>query len=82
MKENHARIVGMPGMADRRAVLIEAGVRPGDRRVTCDGWRKLETSRVDFTVRGEPDPAAEGVAVSASDVEAEVNGTDGAWCPC
>ncbi|MEU9787829.1 hypothetical protein AB0H92_43925 [Streptomyces phaeochromogenes] len=36
----------------------------------------MDTSRVDFTMTGELDPAAEGVAVAAADTEAEANGTD------
>lgn len=62
--------------ASRRAMLIEAGARLDVRRGTRGGWRKLDTSRVDFTMTGELDPAAEGVAVAAADTEAEVNGTD------
>lgn len=62
--------------AGRRAMLIEAGVRLDVRRGTRGGWRKLDTSRVDFTMTGELDPATEGVAVAAADTEAEANGTD------
>jgi DNA invertase Pin-like site-specific DNA recombinase len=62
--------------AGRRAMLIEAGVRLDVRRGTRGGWRKLDTSRVDFTMTGELDPATEGVAVAAADVAAEANGTD------
>ncbi len=62
--------------AGRRAMLMEAGVRLDVRRGTRGGWRKLDTSRVDFTMTGELDPAAEGVAVAAADTEAEANGTD------
>ncbi|WP_415957113.1 recombinase family protein [Streptomyces sp. 021-4] len=62
--------------AGRRAMLNEAGVRLDVRRGTRGGWRKLDTSRVDFTMSGELDPAAEGVAVAAADVEAEKTGTD------
>ncbi|MDH6624623.1 hypothetical protein M2271_002427 [Streptomyces sp. LBL] len=58
--------------AGQRAMLIEAGVRLD---VQCGGWRKLDTSRVDFTMTGELDPAAEVVPVAA-DTEAEANGTD------
>ncbi|WP_405478381.1 hypothetical protein [Streptomyces canus] len=60
----------------RRAMLIEAGVRLDVRRGTRGGWRKLDTSRVDFTMTGELDPATEGMAVAAADTEAEANGTD------
>ncbi|MEV8332599.1 hypothetical protein OG275_31150 [Streptomyces niveus] len=60
----------------RRAMLVEAGVRLDVQRGTRGGWRKLDTSRVDFTIRGELDPAAEGVAVVAADMAAEANGTD------
>ncbi|WP_406002177.1 recombinase family protein [Streptomyces sp. NBC_00829] len=62
--------------ASRRAMLIEAGVRLDVRRGTRGGWRKLDTSRVAFTMTGELDPAAEGVAVAAADTEAEATGTD------
>ncbi|MFI0262094.1 recombinase family protein [Streptomyces sp. NPDC017056] len=57
--------------AGRRAMLIEAGVRLDVRRGTRGGWRKLDTRRVDFTMTGELDPAAEAVAVAAADAEAE-----------
>ena len=40
------------------------------------GGRKLDVRRVDFTMTGELDPAAEAVAVVAADVAAEANGTD------
>lgn len=57
--------------AGRRAMLIEAGVRLDVRRGTRGGWRKLDTHRVDFHMRGELDPAAEAVGVAGEDVEAE-----------
>ncbi|WP_346768288.1 recombinase family protein [Streptomyces sp. R301] len=57
--------------AGRRAMLIEAGVRLDVRRGTRGGWRKLDTRRVDFTMRGELDPAAEAVTDTAGDQEAE-----------
>ncbi|WP_405793335.1 recombinase family protein [Streptomyces sp. NBC_01506] len=62
--------------AGRRAMLVEAGVRLDVRRGVRGGWRKLDTRRVDFTMRGELDPAAEGAAVAAADTEAEAGGTD------
>ncbi|MFD7894263.1 recombinase zinc beta ribbon domain-containing protein [Streptomyces sp. NPDC059743] len=60
--------------AGRRAMLIEAGVRLDIWCGTRGGWRKLDIRRVDFTMRGELDPAAEAVAVVAADVEAEPRG--------
>lgn len=60
--------------AGRRAMLIEAGVRLDVRRGTRGGWRKLDTSRVDFHMRGELDPAAEALADVASDLESEARG--------
>ncbi len=57
--------------AGRRAMLIEAGVRLDVRRGTRGGWRKLDTSRVDFHMRGELDPAAEAATDTARDQEAE-----------
>lgn len=60
----------------RRAMLMDAGGRLDVRRGTRGGWRKLDMSRVDFTMTGELDPATEGVAVAAADTEAEANGTD------
>ncbi|WP_435611003.1 recombinase family protein [Streptomyces sp. C10-9-1] len=57
--------------AGRRAMLIEAGVRLDVRRGTRGGWRKLDTSRVDFHMRGELDPAAEAATDTAADQEAE-----------
>ncbi|MFF1377561.1 recombinase family protein [Streptomyces sp. NPDC058308] len=57
--------------AGRRAMLIEAGVRLDVRRGTRGGWRKLDTSRVDFHMRGELDPAAEAATANAADQEAE-----------
>ncbi|MGW8884731.1 recombinase family protein [Streptomyces sp. NPDC055749] len=58
--------------ASRRAMLIEAGVRLNVRRGTRGGWRKLDTSRVDFHMRGELDPAAEAATDTAGDREAEL----------
>ncbi|WP_327378134.1 hypothetical protein OG393_31700 [Streptomyces sp. NBC_01216] len=57
--------------AGRRTVLIEAGVRLDVRRGTRGGWRKLDTRRVDFTMRGELDPAAEAAIATVADQEAE-----------
>ncbi|KKZ74016.1 recombinase family protein [Streptomyces showdoensis] len=60
--------------AGRRAMLIEAGVRLDVRRGTRGGWRKLDTRRVDFSMTGELDPAAESLAVAAGDHEAYKRG--------
>ncbi|MEV7678836.1 recombinase family protein [Streptomyces sp. NPDC088341] len=60
--------------AGRRAMLIEAGVRLDVRRGVRGGWRKLDTRRVDFTMRGELDPAAEALAGEATELESEVRG--------
>ncbi|MFD5900851.1 recombinase family protein [Streptomyces microflavus] len=57
--------------AGRRAMLIEAGVRLDVRRGVRGGWRKLDVRRVDFTMRGELDPAAEAATDTAGDQEAE-----------
>ncbi|MFJ9583235.1 recombinase family protein [Streptomyces acidicola] len=57
--------------ASRRAMLVEAGVRLDVRRGTRGGWRKLDTSRVDFHMRGELEPAAEAATATAGDQEAE-----------
>ncbi|WP_328698136.1 recombinase family protein [Streptomyces sp. NBC_00342] len=58
--------------AGRRAMLIEAGVRLDVRRGTRGGWRTLDTSRVDFHMRGELDPAAEAAIDTAGTQEAEI----------
>ncbi len=60
--------------AGRRAMLIEAGVHLNVRRGTRGGWRKLDTRRLDFTMSGELDPAAEALAGEASALESEVRG--------
>lgn len=60
----------------RRAMLVEAGVRLDVRRGVRGGWRKLDTRRVDFTMRGELDPAAKALAAAAEIVDAEANGTN------
>ncbi|MEV0117583.1 zinc ribbon domain-containing protein [Streptomyces sp. NPDC050844] len=57
--------------AGRRAMLIEAGVRLNVRRGTRGGWPKLDTRRVDFTMRGELDPAAESALTTAEDITNE-----------
>lgn len=44
---------------------MDAGARPDVRRGTPGGWRRPDTSRVDVTLTGEPDPAAEGVAAAS-----------------
>lgn len=67
--------------AGRRAMLIEAGVRLDVRRGVRGGWRKLDVRRVDFTMRGELDPAAEALAGVVSALESVVRGdspTEGA----
>ncbi|MFH8593107.1 recombinase family protein [Streptomyces rimosus] len=60
--------------AGRRAMLVEAGVRLDVRRGTRGGWRTLDTRRVDFTMSGELDPAAEALAGEASALESEARG--------
>ncbi|WP_461297544.1 recombinase family protein [Streptomyces harbinensis] len=57
--------------AGRRQLLIEAGVRLNVRRGVRGGWRTLDTRRVDFTMTGDLDQAAEGVAVAAGDAADE-----------
>ncbi|MEU3053287.1 recombinase family protein [Streptomyces griseus] len=60
--------------AGRRAMLIEAGVRLDVRRGVRGGWRKLDVRRVDFTMSGELDPAAEALAGQASALESVARG--------
>ncbi|MFD5467961.1 recombinase family protein [Kitasatospora sp. NPDC127059] len=48
--------------AERRGMLVDAGVRLNVRRGTRGGWRKLDTRRVDFTMNGELDEAAEALS--------------------
>ncbi|MFF7689734.1 recombinase family protein [Streptomyces syringium] len=62
--------------AGRRAMLIEAGVRLDVRRGVRGGWRKLDTRRVAFTMRGELDPAAEALAAVAAALESDVRGDE------
>jgi hypothetical protein len=67
--------------AGRRAMLIEAGVRLDVRRGVRGGWRKLDTRRLDFTMRGELDPAAEALDGVATALESVARGdapTEGA----
>ncbi|MFD8480346.1 hypothetical protein [Kitasatospora sp. NPDC059673] len=52
-------------------MLVDAGVRLNVRRGTRGGWRKLDTRRVDFTMNGELDPAAEELLAVALDIESE-----------
>ncbi|MER7123557.1 recombinase family protein [Streptomyces goshikiensis] len=60
--------------AGRRALLIEAGVRLNVRRGTRGGWRTLDTRRVDFTMSGDLDPAAEELDAVATALESETRG--------
>ncbi|MCF3125288.1 recombinase family protein [Streptomyces arenae] len=60
--------------AGRRAMLLEAGVRLNVRRGTRGGWRKLDTRRVDFTMSGDLDPAAEALDGVATALESEARG--------
>lgn len=60
--------------AAKRGMLTDAGVRLEVQKGRRGGWRKLDTRRVRFTMSGELDPAAEGVAVAAADVTAESRG--------
>ncbi|MFJ2132964.1 recombinase family protein [Streptomyces sp. NPDC087845] len=60
--------------AGRRAMLVEAGVRLDVRRGVRGGWRKLDTRRVDFTMSGELDPAAEALADVVSALDSDVRG--------
>lgn len=67
--------------AGRRALLIEAGVRLNVRRGTRGGWRTLDTRRVDFTMSGDLDTAAEALDGVATALESETRGdspTEGA----
>ncbi|WP_406298553.1 recombinase family protein [Embleya sp. NBC_00888] len=54
-------------MAGRRAMLVEAGARLTVKRGTRGGWRKLDESRVEFTVRGDLDPAIEELMAVVED---------------
>ncbi|MFI1931174.1 recombinase family protein [Streptomyces sp. NPDC020330] len=60
--------------AGRRAMLIEAGVRLNVRRGVRGGWRKLDVRRVDFTMSGELDPAAEALAGEVTELASETRG--------
>ncbi len=60
--------------AGQRAMLNEAGVRLDVRRGVRGGWRKLDVRRVDFTMSGELDPAAEAVDGVATALESEARG--------
>ncbi|MFI7086762.1 recombinase family protein [Streptomyces anulatus] len=60
--------------AGRRAMLIEAGVRLDVRRGVRGGWRRLDVRRVDFTMRGELDPAAEALAGEVTELASETRG--------
>ncbi|MFC8274983.1 recombinase family protein [Streptomyces sp. NPDC057271] len=62
--------------AGRRAMLIEAGVRLDVRRGVRGGWRKLDTRRVDFTMRGELNPAVEELGGVATALESETRGDE------
>ncbi|WNF26417.1 recombinase family protein [Streptomyces sp. C11-1] len=62
--------------AGRRAMLVEAGVRLDVRRGVRGGWRKLDVRRVDFTMRGELDPAAEALADVVAALESEARGDE------
>ncbi|MFK0191790.1 recombinase family protein [Kitasatospora sp. NPDC090308] len=57
--------------AERRGMLVDAGVRLNVRRGTRGGWRTLDTRRVDFTMSGELDPAAEELLAVALGIESE-----------
>ncbi|MFJ5846793.1 MULTISPECIES: recombinase family protein [unclassified Streptomyces] len=60
--------------AGRRAMLVEAGVRLDVRRGVRGGWRTLDVRRVDFTMSGELDPAAEALAGEVTELASEVRG--------
>ncbi|MFJ1895920.1 recombinase family protein [Streptomyces sp. NPDC088115] len=60
--------------AGRRAMLVEAGVRLDVRRGVRGGWRTLDVRRVDFTISGELDPAAEALAGEVTELASEVRG--------
>ncbi|MEU3074401.1 recombinase family protein [Streptomyces laurentii] len=67
--------------AGRRAMLVEAGVRLDVRRGVRGGWRKLDTRRVDFSMSGELNPAAEELDGVATALESATRGdkpTEGA----
>ncbi|MFE4972489.1 recombinase family protein [Kitasatospora sp. NPDC056651] len=49
-------------LAGRRRMLVDAGVRLDVKRGTRGGWRKLDTRRVTFTIKGELDPVIEEMA--------------------
>ncbi|WP_254211274.1 recombinase family protein [Streptomyces sp. ADI95-16] len=62
--------------AGRRAMLIEAGVRLDVRRGVRGGWRTLDVRRVDFTMRGDLDSAAEGLDGVATALESDARGDE------
>ncbi|MEV7283413.1 recombinase family protein [Streptomyces sp. NPDC093252] len=59
--------------AGRRSMLVEAGVRLEVRRGTPGGWRKLDTRRVDFTMRGELNAVVDELAALADVTAAETD---------
>ncbi|MFF3552944.1 recombinase family protein [Streptomyces tsukubensis] len=64
--------------AGKRAMLIEAGVRLDVRRGVRGGWRKLDVRRVDFTIKGDLNPAGEETAANTDTVSAEFDPVKGA----
>ncbi|WP_372411084.1 recombinase family protein [Streptomyces luteireticuli] len=55
----------------RRTMLIEAGARLTVRRGSRAGWRRLDTRRVNFTVKGDLDPTIEEAMSNADAVQRE-----------
>ncbi|MFF2544006.1 recombinase family protein [Kitasatospora sp. NPDC058063] len=49
-------------LAGRRRMLVDAGARLEVKRGTRGGWRKLDTRRVTFTIKGDLDPAVDEMA--------------------
>ncbi|MEU3568650.1 recombinase family protein [Kitasatospora sp. NPDC036755] len=58
--------------AQRRSMLVDAGVRLDVRKGTCGGWRKLDLRRVDFTMSGELDAPVEELAAISRQAESDV----------
>ncbi len=58
-------------IADRRAMLVDAGARLDIKRGVKGGWRTLDVRRVEFTITGDLDPAIEENVRAADDAATE-----------
>ncbi|MBH1936512.1 recombinase family protein [Streptomyces sp. AV19] len=55
----------------KRAMLVEAGARLTVCRGSRAGWRRLDTRRVNFTIKGDLDPVVEEATANADGVQRE-----------